>query len=73
MFVCSAGQCVCVCMRVFGRGEGGERECLQSMARVQQSTATVFSSWGIFPSVLSSASEMYAQSDSGQVIDLAIA
>ncbi len=30
-------------------------------------------SWGIFPSVLSSASEMHAQSDSGQVIDLAIA
>ncbi len=28
---------------------------------------------GIFPSVLSSASEMHAQSDSGQVIDLAIA
>ncbi len=30
-------------------------------------------SWGIFPSVLSSAREMHAQSDSGQVIDLAIA
>ena len=30
-------------------------------------------SWGIFPSVLSSASEMHAQSDSGQVIDWAIA
>ena len=30
-------------------------------------------SWGIFPSVLSSASEMHAQSDSGQVIDLVIA
>ncbi len=41
----------------------------------QASTATVFSSClflGHFPFSLSSASEMHAQSDSGQVIDLAM-